>query len=247
LQERIGDFFEVPPGQSEFPFMSFALRVRPDAQELLGATTHVDGTARVQSVSHASNPRFWELIREFERLTGVPVLLNTSFNNNAEPIVDSVDEAVGCFLTTGIDCLVVDNYFIRKKSAEEIRKAVLTLVPGIPISRKLVKRIRIPAGSSVAQTYFALESTKSPHFGTPVHEISPEMFQLLQRVTGVDNFGSLLGHPGDKETDDLVSEMMDLWSKRILYINRRAPVKEAPVELALAARRSRTRVSVLTS
>lgn len=247
LQERIGDFFEVPPGQSEFPFMSFALRVRLEAQELLGATTHVDGTARVQSVSRASNPRFWELIREFERLTGVPVLLNTSFNNNAEPIVDSVDEAVGCFLTTGIDCLVVDNYLIRKKSAEEIRSAVLTLVPGVPLSRKLVKRARIPAGSSVAQTYFALESTKGPHFGTPVHEISPEMFRLLQGVTGVDNFGSLLGHPDGKETDNLVSEMIDLWSKRILYINRRVPAKEAPVEFALAARRSGTRVSVLSS
>ena len=141
--------------------MSFALRVRPMAQKLLGATTHIDSTARVQSVSRASNPRFWELIREFEHLTGVPVLLNISFNNNAEPIVDSVDDAVGCFLTTGIDYLVVDTYFMRKKSAEEIRRAVLTVIPEIPLSRKLVRRARISAGSDIPETYFALESTKA--------------------------------------------------------------------------------------
>lgn len=247
LHERIGDFFEVAPEQNEFPFMSFALRVRPEAQKLLGATTHVDGTARVQSVSRVANPRFWEVIREFEHLTGVPVLLNTSFNNNAEPIVDSVDEAVSCFLTTGIDYLVVDNYFIRKKSAEEIRRAVLTIVPGIPVSRKLVKRTRISAGFSTPETYFALESTRSPHFGVSVQEISPEMYRLLEGADGVESFGSLLERVSGKEVDALISEMMDLWSKRILHVNRKLSAKERPAELAIPARRAGMRVSVMTS
>jgi carbamoyltransferase len=246
LQERIADFFEVPLDQNEFPFMSFALRVRPMAQKLLGATTHIDSTARVQSVSRASNPRFWELIREFEHLTGVPVLLNTSFNNNAEPIVDSVDDAVGCFLTTGIDYLVVDNYFMRKKSAEEIRRAVVTVIPEIPLSRKLVRRTRISAGSDIPETYFALESTKSPHFGTPVHEISSEMFRLLEKANGVESFGSLVAHINHKDADDLISEMIDLWSQRVLYVNRPASVKRIP-EPAIPVRRRGMQISVLGS
>lgn len=246
LQERIADFFEVLPDQKEFPFMSFALRVRPSAQKLLGATTHVDGTARVQSVSRASSPRFWGVIREFEYLTGVPVLLNTSFNNNAEPIVDSVDEAIGCFLTTGIDYLMVDNYFIRKKPAEEIRRAVLTIVPAIPPSRKLVKRTRISAASNIPETYFALESTKNWHFGAPVQEISSEMFRVLERANG-ESFGSLLGPMHREEADDLISEMMDLWSNRILYVNREAAAKDRPVELAISTRRAGMRISVMTS
>jgi carbamoyltransferase len=248
LKERIGEFFEVLPGQDEFPFMSFALQVRASAQELLGATTHVDGTARVQSVSRSSNPKYWELIREFERLTGVPVLLNTSFNNDAEPIVDSVDEAVGCFLTTGIDYLVVGDYYIQKKSPEETRRAVLTTVPGMPPSRKLVKRTRAQFKSSAAETYFAIESAKSPHFATPSYEISSEMFQVLQGANGLDSFQALMrrfGVEGDK-TDRLLSEMMELWSKRILYINREVPAKRELLEFAISSRRLGSKISIAT-
>jgi carbamoyltransferase len=75
----------------------------------------VDGTARVQTVSRDVNPRYWMLLQAFERLTGIPILLNTSFNNNAEPIVDSPEEAVTCFLTTGLDVLVVGDYLVRKR------------------------------------------------------------------------------------------------------------------------------------
>jgi len=249
LQERIGDFFDVIAGQNEFPYMSFALRVRTDAQKLLGATTHVDGTARVQSVSRVSNPRYWELISEFERLTGVPVLLNTSFNNNAEPIVDSVDEAVGCFLTTGIDCLVVGNYLMRKKSPEEIRRAVLTTVPGVPVSRKLVKRARVGKKFETTEPYFALESGKSPHFGTPSHEISSEMFSILQNADGLETFESLMAGAGigDEQAENMVPEIMELWCKRIIHVNRAVPAKRTTKEVAIGARRPGLQVSALTS
>ncbi len=249
LQERIGDFFDVLAGQNEFPFMSFALRVRTDAQKLLGATTHVDGTARVQSVSRASNPRYWELIREFERLTGIPVLLNTSFNNNAEPIVDSVDEAIGCFLTTGIDYLVAGNYLIRKKSPDEVRRAVLTTVPGVPLSRKLVKRTRVGEKFETAEPYFALESGKSPHFGTPSYEISSEMFGILQNADELETFESLMGRAGisDKQAENLMSEIMELWYKRIIHVNRAVPAKRVTKEAAIGARRPGLQVSALTS
>lgn len=224
LEERIGDFFEVLSGQKEYPFMSFALRVRESAQELLGATTHVDGTARVQSVSSATNPKYWELIREFERLTGVPILLNTSFNNNAEPIVDSIDEAVTCFLTTGIDYLVVGNHLARKKSPREIRKALLTTTPSIAPSRKLVRRTRAECSCRRGQSYFTIESAKSAYFGATSHAISRDMFNVLQAVNGLDDFETVMERAGvaSEASDSLISEQMDLWCKRMIEVKPRA-------------------------
>jgi len=117
LAEYAGEYFELPGYPRRFAFMSFAVPVQPDKRALLQATTHVDGTARVQVVFEDVNPRYWKLISEFHRLTGVPVVLNTSFNNNAEPIVDSVDDAIQCYLTTGLDYLVIDDYLIAKKDS----------------------------------------------------------------------------------------------------------------------------------
>src|SRR5882724_9694271 len=90
VQERAGEFFRLTPDQTEFPFMIFVLEVRPEWRQALGAVTHADGTARVHTVTRGDDLLYWELLDEFGRRTGVPMLLNTSFNNNAEPIVDSV-------------------------------------------------------------------------------------------------------------------------------------------------------------
>ncbi len=83
--------------------MTFVCRVRDDRKEQLPAVTHVDGTARIQTVSRRHSPRFWTLINEFKSLTGVPIVLNTSFNVRGEPIVCTPDDAVRCFLKTDID------------------------------------------------------------------------------------------------------------------------------------------------
>jgi len=106
LEEDVEDYFHF--GGSS-PFMTFVCRVRDDRKEELPAVTHVDGTARIQTVSRRHNPRFWTLINEFKSLTGVPVVLNTSFNVRGEPIVCSPDDAVRCFLKTDIDVLVLGN------------------------------------------------------------------------------------------------------------------------------------------
>jgi carbamoyltransferase len=95
LIERASEVFDIPQG-IDLPFMTFTVKVRPAWRAVLGAVSHVDGTARVQTVDRRSNPDFWKLIAEFELLTGVPVLLNTSFNNDVEPIVDSVNDALTC-------------------------------------------------------------------------------------------------------------------------------------------------------
>lgn len=112
--ERAAEFFEIPEGQ-EFPYMTFVLRVRDEWREILGAVTHIDGTARVQTVSREMNERYWTLLNEVGRITGIPMVLNTSFNNHSEPIVDNVHDAVTCFLTTDIDVLVIGNILVRKR------------------------------------------------------------------------------------------------------------------------------------
>jgi carbamoyltransferase len=94
--------------------MLVAAPVHADKQAVVPAITHVDGTARVQTVTPTNNARFYDLIQAFGRRTGVPRLLNTSFNVRGEPIVCTPDDAIRCFLGTNIDVLVLGNYVIRK-------------------------------------------------------------------------------------------------------------------------------------
>jgi carbamoyltransferase len=113
LEEATGQFFER---SHPSPFMNLAYSVRQEKRAVIPAPTHVDGTGRLQTVSRRTNPRYWALIKEFEKLTGVPVLLNTSFNEN-EPIVLTPQEALDCFLRTRMDVLVLGNYLIEKPPA----------------------------------------------------------------------------------------------------------------------------------
>ncbi|MGB7283705.1 MAG: carbamoyltransferase [Candidatus Acidiferrum sp.] len=95
------------------PFMTLAYSVRPEKREKIPAPTHVDGTGRLQTVTREANRRYWSLIKAFEQLTGVPVVLNTSFNDN-EPIVCSPAEALDCFQRTQMDALVLGNFLITR-------------------------------------------------------------------------------------------------------------------------------------
>jgi carbamoyltransferase len=95
------------------PFMIQVYPVRPEKRDVIPAVTHVDGSGRLQSVSQASNARYWSLLRAFQKQTGVPVLLNTSFNEN-EPIVERPEQALDCFLRTDMDVLVMGPHMLRK-------------------------------------------------------------------------------------------------------------------------------------
>jgi carbamoyltransferase len=110
LEEAVDDYFV---GASPDPFMVQVYPVRPDRRAVIPAVTHVDGTGRLQAVTRAANPAFWELIRSFEKLTGVPVLLNTSFNES-EPIVQTPAEALDCFLRTRMDALVLGQTLVAR-------------------------------------------------------------------------------------------------------------------------------------
>lgn len=110
LAESTGEWFE----QSQpSPFMTLAYSVRPEKRDKIPAPTHVDGTGRLQTVTREANPRYWSLIKAFERLTGVPVVLNTSFNDN-EPIVCRPEEALDCFQRTQMDALILGDFLITR-------------------------------------------------------------------------------------------------------------------------------------
>jgi carbamoyltransferase len=95
--------------------MLFTVPVREPARAKIPAVTHVDGTARVQTVSHSTNPLFWDLLSKFKQITGIPVLLNTSFNVNNEPIVCTPKDAIACFLATDIDCVALGDFLVVRR------------------------------------------------------------------------------------------------------------------------------------
>lgn len=111
IEERAQDYFAL--GDMS-PFMLFACAVKEEARARLPAVTHVNGTARVQTVARDTNPRFYQLLVEFEKLRGVPVLLNTSFNIMGEPIVCTPRDALRCFAACGMDALVIGNFVLEK-------------------------------------------------------------------------------------------------------------------------------------
>jgi carbamoyltransferase len=111
LAERANEIFE---GNEESPFMLLVKRVRPEWRDKIPAIVHVDGTARVQTVRQDQNERLYGLLKEFDAITGVPVLLNTSLNVKGEPIVETPADALACFLGTGIDYLALHDMLIAK-------------------------------------------------------------------------------------------------------------------------------------
>jgi carbamoyltransferase len=112
--EHAHEWFDLPPGAAS-PFMLFSVACKRPAD--IPSAVHIDGSARVQTVDRENNGRFYDLLLRLGAATGVPVVLNTSFNDQGEPIVESPDDAVRCFLGTEIDVLVLEDYVLEKKRA----------------------------------------------------------------------------------------------------------------------------------
>ena len=113
LDRAVGDWFEE---DDDVPFMMQVFQIREEKRPLIPAVTHVDGSGRLQTVHRAANPRYYALIEAFEKLTGVPMVLNTSFNEN-EPVVCRPEEALDCFLRTQMDVLVLGDHVIDRVAA----------------------------------------------------------------------------------------------------------------------------------
>jgi carbamoyltransferase len=111
LRERVSRWFEQ---DGDVPFMMQVYPIRAEQRAKIPAVTHVDGSGRLQTVHRGTNPRYYELIEAFERITGVPMVLNTSFNEN-EPVVCKPQEALDCFLRTKMDVLVLGDWYIERR------------------------------------------------------------------------------------------------------------------------------------
>jgi carbamoyltransferase len=119
IAEEASRYFDIDGGEDQgYAAMLFVVPVRPSSRALLPAVTHVDGSARLQTVRKDDNPRFWAVLSEFGALTGIPVLLNTSFNVRGQPIVCTPRQAVETFVNAGLDALVIGNYLVVRRGPE---------------------------------------------------------------------------------------------------------------------------------
>lgn len=218
-QERLHDYFDVPAAAADLSFMTYVLQVKKPMRGTLGAVTHVDGTARVQTVSREHDPLYWRLIESFGQHTGVHVLLNTSFNNHAEPIVDSVHDAVTCFLTTGLDALVVGDCIVLKKDLAGSSAPHEHLVPGLPPSRTLVQAQQL-AGPGTTETVHRIGGTMNRFFARRSIDIPVEAWRVLQQADGRRPLGALLDGLGVSADDRraVVDTLLHLWSERFITL-----------------------------
>jgi len=115
LVEHVEEYYDLPQPERHYParFMLLVVNVKDAKRDVLPAPTHIDGTGRLQTVFKDANPRYYRLIKSFERLTGVPMVLNTSFNEN-EPIVLTPEQALDCFLRTHMDVIVMGSHVLER-------------------------------------------------------------------------------------------------------------------------------------
>ncbi|MGY4298622.1 putative NodU family carbamoyl transferase [Bradyrhizobium sp. i1.4.4] len=215
LEEDAGAFFELPDGRAEYPFMNFVVRVRESKRALLGAITHIDGTARLQTVSRTNNAAYWELINAFKSRTGVPILLNTSFNNNAEPIIDSVADAITAFLSTELDGLVVGSFLVKKRATtlESWTALAVSLPPHVSLYR-----VRAHAGRERQETVCEIRMGHSSHDSV---RVSHDLFDMLMQIEKEAVLADLLARVTSDRTrrEGLVNELRGLWDQRRIRLH----------------------------
>jgi carbamoyltransferase len=233
LEEDAEQFFELPPCQKRFPYMVFVVTVREEYRALLGAVTHVDGTARIQTVSRATNERYWELIHAFGERTGVPILLNTSFNNNAEPIVNTASDALVTYLTTDLHAVVIGDYLVTKKPID--RGAFAALQPSLPGYVRLqhvpVRGPRTPEPEESSDVPFFKQLFQWLRKGDPDSDfflsnthgkrkatISEAMASVLVAADGYTTLDTLIQGCDAPERARLLDEALDLWRRRLIRL-----------------------------
>jgi predicted NodU family carbamoyl transferase len=201
--EDLHTYFEYPEDVAPTDFMVFTAQVRNERRQDLGAVTHVDGSARVHPVDREVDERFWTLLREFERHSGVPILLNTSFNNHAEPIVDSVYDAVVCYLTTALDILVVGDWLVTK------RTPALTLCPALRLSLAQGVQLRTMTVGGSTEYYVA-----STHMHGRSREIDADTHALLVHASSPTSLADL----GVTQPGTVAETVIALWRDRFVHL-----------------------------
>ena len=235
LEEYLEEYYDVPDNLQyrKFPFMTFVLNVKKEKQAVLGAVTHVDGTARIQSVSKETNKKYWELIDAFREITGIPILLNTSFNNNVEPIVNSLEDAMTCYLTTSLNYLVVGEYLISKKDIDEA--GYWEMVPSLPLHVELIYKRKYSSSEHFMDIYqirdnylvtdkaFLNDPMFFPDisFGVVKSNISRDLYFILTCVDGRKSLFDLVNHRLSRDEArrrNIIEEIKNIWSLRLIKL-----------------------------
>ncbi|MBI4614811.1 MAG: nodulation protein [Planctomycetes bacterium] len=224
LLERAKDYFELPGSATSYAHMNVVVRVRPDRRAELAGVTHVDGTARLQTVAREDDADLWGLICSFGERTGTPVLLNTSLNRAGEPIVDSVEDALAFLLHTGLDGLVIGDWLVAKRPGLDFGAAVRSFRIDLAPHKKLVRR----AGSldpSGRPLRYGVESTARRFFDRVRIEVSRDAFEILLATGGGATLGDLLDRhaPLASSRSSLVAELVGLWRDRAIVLTPAAP------------------------
>jgi len=215
LEEEVEQYFEVQPQKERHLFMVFVVNVREDKRKALGAITHIDGTARIQIVSKEVNPKYWRLIQAFKQRTGIPILLNTSFNNNAEPIVDSIEDALACFLTTELDYLVIGDYLIERKNVPTLE--YLSLKASFPLYCAAHRAKKLDLEGRPTESYY-LGVSYNMKFQL---QISPEVYHILERIDESRTIKEILDEAGwtdPEKIESIIQELLELWSGRLIIL-----------------------------
>lgn len=206
LQESAAEIFELGGTVAALDFMTYVVQVREPWREKLPATTHVDGSARLQTVSATDNPQLARVLQAFAEITGIPVLLNTSFNNFAEPIVQSVDDVLRCLATTGLDCVVLPGHLARRRPGG----AVILLDMPLRIAEQAVVRTTSRPGQQPVTTVAWRRAG-----GRASPPLSEDVAHLLARAGSTFVATEVLAA---RATDQVAAELMGLWELRVLEV-----------------------------
>ncbi|WEJ35459.1 carbamoyltransferase C-terminal domain-containing protein [Sinorhizobium prairiense] len=207
LAEDFNDYFIPLPSNPNMEHMVFVTKVREEKRAELGAVTHINGTARVQVVTKSANSDFWRLISAFKDRTGCPVLLNTSFNNRYEPIVQNVTDAIRTFLTTDLDHLLIENTMAEKSS--DVRSLIATA------SLRLSDAAWVEEITTVRQRRTLLRRA-------PSHTRELKNWHLARYLREFGSEFSLVAHLVDsvspKHRGQLTEEIFLLWRERFIDV-----------------------------
>jgi len=211
IEADAATYFDLP-SDAPLPYMTFVVGVRPQWRDTLGAITHIDGTARVQTVNARQNPRFAALLEAFKRETGLPILLNTSFNHSVEPIVETVDDVITCFLTTGLTYVVIGDYVLTK--CEALQDALASLNAGLPEYVRLAHAVQTLPGGAVGDLYTCNAEEID---GEQATFITAETYRLLAASRHGASVGELMAaHAVGEKAPAVLQQLDSLWRRRLI-------------------------------
>ena len=182
LEEKANDYFVM---KAKSPFMLLAPMVRKDKLDKVPSIVHVDGSARVQTAGNDDNPKYYELITEFEKITGVPLVLNTSFNDNGEPVVETPLDSLICFLRTKMDYLYIDGLLVQKSKVKGVAASLKKL---IAIRAKMLKDGYRSALKRLAPRYSSNEMKAFLKAYYPMHQYYARIHPVLKLQEALNTF-----------------------------------------------------------